>query len=161
MHAQSQDSSLRTQLLQFVHDVQADASWHADVQEDELPVLFFREVQGLLCGACLRKCCPLKSLGQDVLDSSTEDGVVIGYDNAYHSLAPLFLSRSKGIRMETVVVPPLEWASTRNSPTVGWAPSPTGPTQGDALGAVLGVKPLAIIADPHLRSLVRSLQSAG
>src|SRR5260370_22170143 len=42
----------------------------------------------------------LKSLGQDVLDSSTEDGVVIGYENAYHSLAPLFLSRSKGIRME-------------------------------------------------------------
>ncbi len=89
VHAQDEHRQLRARGFDFLQNVQAAATRHGDVENDDVPLLFPDLAEGFLAVAGLAEFGLLEVIGQDLLQSMPDDRVVVCDKNSHCYLIPL------------------------------------------------------------------------
>src|SRR5438067_2510384 len=144
IHAQKKNRQLWTDALQVTQDIEPAFSGHADVQNDDFPIVLAHAGQRFFRGLRFAKDSLGKSFANGLFEPAAKNSMVICYQDSHHKPCRAWAEGNNGIR-KIMVVPEPGIPSIRTSPWRRSARScmPTRPRDFFAL-ASSGSKPLPL-----------------
>src|SRR5579859_1501765 len=144
IHAQEENRQLRPDALQIAQDIEPAFSGHADIQDDDFPVVRADARKRFFRGFCFAEGNLGKSFANGFFQSTPKYRVIICYQDSHHKPCRGWADGDHGIR-KVMVVPEPGTPSMRTSPWRRSARScmPTSPSDFFAL-ASSGSKPLPL-----------------
>src|SRR5260370_33445602 len=92
--------------MQVIQDVKPAFSGHADVQNDDIPVLAKHVVERFLCGSCFSEAYPGECFTKSFGEPSAKNCVVVSTQNSHDDSFCVNLDLGTGIRRSMVVPDP-------------------------------------------------------
>ena len=144
VHAEEKDRQLWTQSPQVLQDIEAASSGHANVKNDDIPILLAHTLDRFLCRVCFPEGHFGKCFADGLPEPAAKDGMIIGNQHSHLKPCPGGGAGGSGIRT-VMVVPTPGTPSTLSSPLSKSARSciPTRPRDLRALASP-GSKPLPL-----------------